>query len=161
MINRRSQSVRALTLDAQPQGLWTLYGLPPASALRLERWLDALHTIPTAEWIRIGEQRLCGDGALLTATSACSHIERAIEQQNLHVTAWLVRDSVETTVFGVRQTTANGPRRIRAHIAIARMAAEWAALAIATEAWIPRVDVETMCAPFETIAEALADSAAS
>jgi len=158
MTHKRAQSLPALTLDAQAQGLWTLRGLPAASAQRLERWLDALRAIPVEEWIRIGEQRLCGDRALLTATSACSHIERAIEQQDLHVTAWLVRDSVETTVYGIRQATTRGPRRMRAHIAIARMAAEWAALAIATEAWISRADVETMCAPFESIAGTLADS---
>lgn len=160
MTYKHAQPMRALTADAQPQGLWTLQGLPPASAQRLERWLDTLATIPLAEWIRIGERCFSRDGALLTTTVACAHVERAIEEHELQVTAWLVRDLVETTVFGIRQAAARGPRRIRAQIAIARMAAEWAALAIATEAWITEADRDVLCGAFGALDAARDDSAA-
>ena len=160
MFSQPARPVSALSAAEVP-ALWTLDGVPVASARRLECWLDALATIPMTEWIRVGERCIHSRDALLTTTVACSHIERVVDAQGLHVTAWLVRDMVETTVFDIRQQAAHAPRRVRAHIAIARMAAEWAALAIATEAWIPRADLETMCAMFESIVSAPVDSTAS
>ena len=126
----------AQLLPATPApAAWMLDDLPVPSAQRLDQWLDALAALPMTEWTRIGDRCLDGDWALATSR-ARSHIERAIEMHQLHVSAWIVRDLVQTAVFDVRHQTLRAPRSIQRRTAVAVAAAEWAALAIAMEAWL-------------------------
>jgi hypothetical protein len=132
---------------------WALSGLPECAARGLERWLDSLDELTLAEWTRIGEQCTKRDQAMLAMTRACARVEKAIAAHELGVTAWLLRDMVETATSRVRQHAARRSRRVRSQIAVARMAAEWAALAMMTRQFIAAADLDTFCAPFERPAE--------
>jgi hypothetical protein len=146
---RSAPSIPMPARAAERRTSWALSGLPESTARGLERWLDSLGELTLAEWTRIGEQCMTRDQAMLAMTRACTRVEKAIATQELGVTAWLVRDMVETATFRVRQHAARRPRRVRSQIAVARMAAEWAALAIMTQQFIGATDLDTFCAPFE------------
>lgn len=131
--------------------LWALNGLPHTIARELEQWLDALGELPLEEWIRIGERCASREHEFVTTTRACRRVEKAIDQQKLEVTAWLVRDLVETATDHVRRDMARRPRRVRAQLAVARMAAEWAALAMACQASLQPADREVLSVPFAAV----------
>ena len=128
--------------------LWVLNGLPHTIARELEQWLDAVGELPLEEWVRIGERFASHEHGFVTTTRACRRVAKAIDQQKLEVTAWLVRDLVETATYHVQREMARRPRRVRAQLAVARMAAEWAALAIACQAPLQSAEREVLCAPF-------------
>jgi hypothetical protein len=149
---RSAPSIPMPARAAEARTLWALNGLPDTTARYLERWLDALAALPLDEWTRIGQQCVQRDHAMLAMTRACSRVETAIADHDLAVTAWLVRDAVETATYHVRRHAACQPRRVRAQLTVARMAAEWAALALATQPWLTAGDLNDLCAPFEYLA---------
>jgi hypothetical protein len=134
---------------AEPRTLWALNGLPESTARGLEQWLDSLGGLSLDEWMRVGEGCLQREHSMLAMTRACARVEKAIAAHELGVTAWLVRDLVETATHHVRRQGARRSRRTRSQLAVARMAAEWAALAMATQQFIGAADLDALCAPFE------------
>ncbi len=128
-------------------------GCPTSTACGLERWLDSVGELTLTEWTRIGSECAQRDHALLAMTRACVRVENAIAANELAVMAWLIRDAVETVTDHVRRQAARQSRRVRSQLAVARMAAEWAALAMATQQFIAPADLDTLCAPFERLAK--------
>lgn len=133
---------------APPRSLWALTGLPPATARELEDWLDSLGDLPLDAWVRVADR--CGaiDYASLPASRACQRIERLIDEHGLEFTAWLVRDFVETATFHLRQSANDRPRILRARLSLARMAAEWSALAKMCRPWLAPAEHDLLCAAF-------------
>lgn len=148
---RRVQSDPIPFRTPESRTLWVLNGLPHTIARELEQWLDALGELPLEEWVRIGERFASHEHGFVTTTRACRRVEKAIDQQKLEVTAWLVRDLVETATYPVQRELARRPRRVRAQFALARMAAEWTALAMACQASLQPADREVLCAPFTAV----------
>jgi hypothetical protein len=144
---RRGQSNPLPARARESRSLWALNGLPRATARELEQWLDALRDVPLEAWIRIGD-RCASREYDLTTTRACRRVDRAVAEQELEVSAWLVRDLVETATDHLRHESSGRPRSVRAQIAVGRMAAEWAALAIACQTWLQPADRDLLCAPF-------------
>ena len=133
---------------AESRSLWVLRGLPQSTARDVELWLDAIAELPFDAWIHIAERYASADQAPLAMTRACKRVERIITDQGLEFTAWLVRDLVETATHHVRHSATRQPRRLRARLSVARIAAEWAALAKVCQPWLSYEDYELLCAPF-------------
>lgn len=148
-MRRRAPSIPMPACADEPRALWALKGLPDTTAHNLERWIDALATLPIDAWLRAGNRCVQRDHTALTITRACGRVEKAIAAHELAVTAWFIRDMVETATWRVRRAAVRRPSRVRAELAVARMAAEWAALAIATQSWLDAADLDALLGPFE------------
>lgn len=156
---RRAPS-RALTgTSSASRALWALNGLPHAAARDLEQWLDEIAELPLDAWLRVADRCTAADQASLLMARACTRVERAIADQGLEFTAWLVRDLVETATHHVRHTASRQPRQMRARLTVARKAAEWAALAKACQPWLSPDDNVLLSAPFSAPAELRASAA--
>lgn len=141
-----SRSSTAAAVNSHPT-LWALAGLPSDSALKLEAWLDSLAELSLTEWMHIG--RTVGSRpALMTLGSACRGVDDLIERQSLGLEAWLIRDLVETTTYHIERAASRLSRRAQSELAIARMAAEWAALGVAVESWLPADQLSILIRPF-------------
>lgn len=156
----RAPSGDVLGRGAQPRTLWALNGLPPVTARELEDWLDWLGDLPLDTWMRIAERGGAADYMSLPMTRACRRIERLIDEHGLEFTAWLVRDLVETATFHLRQSVSDRPRVLRARLSVARMAAEWSALAKMCRPWLAPAEHDLLCAAFGELSSRR-DSAAS
>ena len=144
----RARSESMLERGTQSRTLWALNGLPPATVFDVEDWLDSLAELPLDGWLRIAERCAVSDQSSLPATRACQRIERLITDNGLEFTAWVVRDLVETATFPVRQAAGERPRIVRARLSVARMAAEWAALAKMCRPWLAPADHDLLCGLF-------------
>ena len=138
----------AASRSDESRPLWVLNGLPPTTAGDVERWLDRLAQLSLDEWLRIADRCSGAHQAPLPLSRACRRVERIIAGQGLEFTAWLVRDVVETATYHVRLAATRRPRGVRARVAVARMAAEWAALAKACRPWLSPEEHDLLCAPF-------------
>jgi hypothetical protein len=145
---RRAPSTATPGPGAESRVLWVLNGLPHTTGREVEQWLDALTEFSLDEWIRVAERCARVEYTALPMTRACRRVERVLADQNLDFTAWLVRDLVHSATFPVRCAAMRQPRRMRARIAVARMAAEWAALAKTCRPWLSPTDHDLLCAPF-------------
>lgn len=134
--------------NAESRVLWVLNGLPHTTGRGVEQWLDALAELSLDDWIRAAERCAAVEHTALPMTRACMQIERVVAEQGLEFTAWLVRDLVDSATHPVRRAAMRQPRRMRARIAVARMAAEWAALAKTCRPWLSPADHDLVCAPF-------------
>ena len=139
--------------------MWGLDGLPERSAHALERWLQFLATLALDEWIVIGCRCKSRDGQAVA--SACARVETAIADHRLDVAAWFIRDAVDTVAQIVRPQAVRRSRRAQSRLALALAAAQWAALAVATEQWLAPGDRASLCAPFTSERQAGNQFAAS
>jgi len=142
-VSRQSRAT-SLSCSAGQSPFQALDGLPAESACALERWLDALADLPVDRWIAVGRAFRDVSDRRENATS-CALLEAIVADQQLELTAWYIGDMVKTTSRATRAT--------RRDFAAARSAADWAALAIATQTWLPRVDRDTLCTPFTAVME--------
>ncbi|HTI63786.1 MAG TPA: hypothetical protein VL524_09740 [Gemmatimonadaceae bacterium] len=143
-----AQFSRATGRGDESRPLWVLNSLPQEAAGDVEQWLDALAGLSLDAWLRIADRCSAPHQAPLPLTHACRRVERIIADQGLEFTAWLVRDFVETATYPARLAATRRPRGVRARVAVARMAAEWAALAKACRPWLSSDDHDLLCAPF-------------
>ncbi|HVX41041.1 MAG TPA: hypothetical protein VHB25_15845 [Gemmatimonadaceae bacterium] len=132
------------SLPQQP--LVAFDGIPAPRARAVERWLEHLAELPLAEWL-----------AASRAMAGCDHhgvrgartrVNDEIDDRQLALTAWCIRDHVATCAHAQTLAARAARRAVRREFAVARGAAEWAALAIALEEWIPSDDHELLCRPF-------------
>jgi hypothetical protein len=145
---RRAPSSATPGPCAESRVLWGLNGLPHPTGREVEQWIDALAEFSLDEWIRVAARCAGVEYATLPMTRACRRIERVVAEQGLEFTAWLVRDLVDSATYPVRRAAMRQPRRMRARIAVARMAAEWTALAKTCRPWLSPSDHDLVCAPF-------------
>lgn len=145
---RRAPSSAMIGHSAETRPLWVLNGLPHAAARDVEQWLEHIGQLSVDEWLRIAERCDSIDRAPLATTRACRRIERIIATEGLEFTAWLVRDLVESATHTVRHAASRQPRQVRARISVARVAAEWAALAKACQQWLSPAELDLLCGPF-------------
>jgi hypothetical protein len=131
-----------------PGALRVLDGLPNESAFALERWLDALAELPLDRWIAAG--RACArDMSGYRQHAARALLEAIVADQQIELTAWFIRDMVKTAAHATAIAASRANHSVRRDFAAARAAADWAALAIATQTWIPCADRDALCAPFD------------
>jgi hypothetical protein len=127
---------------------WSSLGaLPDSESRSVERFLDALQELSLDGWCT---------AAAIARTSAryddAQHaVSAAIAKHELAVTAWFVRDLVETAIHGAQMLAVRRSSHTRRALASARAAAEWAALATAVRPRLQRLHHDVLCEPFERV----------
>ena len=113
----------------------------------VERFLDALQELSLDGW--------CAAVAIACAnaryTDAQIAVSAAIAKHDLALTAWFIRDMVETAIHGAKLLAVRRPPRTRRALASARAAAEWAALATAVRPRLQPIHHDVLCEPFERV----------
>lgn len=147
----RQPQATSLSHSGMPSALRTLDGLPDESASALEAWLDTLAELPFDRWLAVG--RACaGDvSGYRRRVAARALLEAIVADQQLELTVWFIRDMVKTAAHTAAITASRASRSDRRALATARSAADWAALAIATQTWLPCADRDALCAPFDAV----------
>lgn len=102
---------------------WELAIVPAEDAARCAAVLDELEGWSRADWLAAGRRAL----ASADAPDALAALEALLARRGLGVTAWLVREAVETAAQQALGGHASGAEQ--ASLAAARRAATWAALA--------------------------------
>jgi len=124
---------------------------PTALEIHLERahsFIDTLAELPPSSWLEVGRSLLADRDGRATRDVAWSALERVIREHQLEVSAWNVRDAVETVAFLVTPSHARLSRAERRSSDAARQAAEDAAAAMLARPYLDVADFETLCAPF-------------
>lgn len=147
----RQPKATSLSHSAVQNALQALDGLPAESAVALERWLDALAELPLDRWIAVGRACAHHTSDRQQRMTSSALLEAVVADQQLELTAWFVGDMVQTAAHAATTAASRTRRSTRRDFAAARSAADWAALAMATQAWLPRVDRDALCAPFDAV----------
>jgi hypothetical protein len=134
-----------------PSAVSALDGLPNESASALESWLDALAEWPLDRWIAVGRACARDVSGHQQSVTARALLEAIVADQQLELTAWFIGDMVKTAAYSAATAASRASQSVRRDFAIARLAADWAALAIATQTWLPRADRDALCAPFDEV----------
>jgi hypothetical protein len=138
---------RENTIRCRERAWSSLGALPGNEARAVERLLDSLHELPLDRW--------CA-AAIVSSMSARyeeaqSAVFTTISNHELALTAWLIRDMVETAAHSAERLAVRKSLRIRRAFASARVAAEWATLATAVRPWILPVYHDALLEPFERV----------
>ncbi|MGZ8378754.1 MAG: hypothetical protein ACXW05_00955 [Gemmatirosa sp.] len=149
--------------SSPPSLRWELAAVD-GDAARCGTFVADLERMPRAAWLDVGRRVLAlDDGAGATRQAARAALDRALEARRLAVSAWLVRDAIETLACVAVSDGNPRPRRHRAApcsareaaaLAAARDAAGLAALAHLAHAGLRRDEYLVLLAPFVTIAGA-------
>jgi hypothetical protein len=146
---------------------WETAGIDAGDAARCDAFLEELEGLSRAEWLETGRRvlaRAAGDSGA-SVQQAADVLDAVIAQRQLGVTAWLLRDAVETVAYGARCASDPGVARRhpappcttseRTDLSAARVAAERAALAYLARPWLSRAAYLTLVAPFLAVAAAV------
>jgi hypothetical protein len=139
------------SLRCVPSAVRALDGLPAESASALERWLDALAELPFERWVALGQACTRDSGARQQRVTSSAILEAVVADQRIELAAWFIGDMVQTAAYAATRAAARTRRSTQRDFAVARSAADWAALAIATRTWLPRADHDALCAPFDAV----------
>ena len=141
---------------------WELATADGCDRARCAAFLDRLDGLTWDAWLAIGRRQRDADAADPRATAAAAALDRVLAVRGLRVTAWLVRDRIDTAAQVARPDGAHGGaggRAARHHaaddrcLADAREAAARAALAHLASPWLTDVDRVTLLLPFLTVVE--------
>ncbi|MBV9880236.1 MAG: hypothetical protein JO180_07045 [Gemmatirosa sp.] len=121
---------------------WLFADAERCDTARCATLLAQLHAMPRTGWLEIGRRELAAGGASLA--SAESTLGRVIDERRLGVTAWLVRDAVDTAAHHTSMD--------QGLLFAARRAAQRAALAHLARPWLPRDAYVALIAPFFFVA---------
>jgi len=128
-----------------------LDGLPAESAAALERWLDGLWSLPFDHWLDVGRAYARDASRQQRQVTARALLNAIVADRRIELTAWFIHDMVKTAAHPASTAASRAHRSEQRDFATARSAADWAALAIATQTWLPRVDRDVLCAPFDAL----------
>ena len=145
----RQPQATLLSPRCVPSAVRALDGLPDESASALERWLDTLAELPLERWLAIGRACARDVSGYRQHVAARALLEAVVADQQIELTAWFIRDMVKTAAYTATTAAHRASNSARRNFAAARSAADWAALAIAAQTWIPCADRDTLCAPFD------------
>jgi hypothetical protein len=144
-MTRHIQTTATATNSDAGTPMRLLDGLPHESEWALARWLEALSELPVDAWLVAGEPRF-------TLTNpARDRMESVLHEQHLELTAWFIRDLVATSSHRAASAARRLPRAAQRRFSAARSAADWTALAIATQSWLSDAECDALCAPFDSV----------
>lgn len=116
--------------------------------LQPDVFIDRLVELPARHWIAVG-QSITNDRACLSVRQqACEHLSAILERRALGLSAWRLRDAVETAACLVRRTSPRSSRHEGTMLATAHAAAETAALALLARADLPAEILKLLLSPF-------------
>ena len=128
--------VAELTLDEEPA-----LGCVNAFA-------DQLVALPLSTWLAIGETIASDRDGLPVRRNAWDTVDTAIADHGLGISAWYVRDTVDTAAFLVSRGTSQWSGRERRVFAAAHGGAEAAALALLARVHLSADVLNILLAPF-------------
>lgn len=139
--------VRASRL-AVPRVITELTPRDDSSREGVNIFVDRLAELPAPEWVRIGRIVASDAAAVPVRRRAWTIVDEAITTLCFAVTAWCIRDAVETAACLASRTAPEWSRDGRLMFAATHGAAEAAALALLVRAHVDRDSVGVLCAPF-------------
>ena len=122
-----STVIRLMPVPRRLARRWELATARPQDASRCAAFLDRVERMTRAEWLAEGRRALASGGAAPEAPGTDDALDALLARRGLGVTAWLVRDAVETAAHLALGTCDAGADR--APLEAARRAATRAALA--------------------------------
>jgi hypothetical protein len=138
-------------------------GVDADDAARCEAFLDRLERLSRAEWLETGRRVLArsAGGSEPSVQQAADALDAVIAERQLGVTAWLVRDAIETVAHvascagdpaeGRRHPAPPCTKSERTSLKAARVAAERAVLAHLARPWLARAAYLALVNPFLAI----------
>jgi hypothetical protein len=115
---------------------------------RVNPFIDRLARLRFSEWVAIGRFVVENRGAVPARSTARGIVDATISRCGLGISAWHVRDAIETIAFLTCQSAPALSRSDRRIFFAAQSAAEDAAIALLVHACLPEQDLESLCAPF-------------
>lgn len=113
-------------------------------------FVDLLVGLPLAAWLDIGRSISSDREGLRARRDAWDQLDTTITAQRLGLSAWYVRDAVETAAFLASRCTPRWSAEERRMFAAAHGAAETAALALLARVHLSAETLGILCAPFES-----------
>ena len=113
-------------------------------------FVDLLAGLPVAAWLDIGRSIASDREGLPVRRDAWNQLDATIADQRLGLSAWYVRDAVETAAFLASGCMSRWTAEERRMFAAAQRAAETAALALLARVHLPAETLGILCAPFES-----------
>jgi hypothetical protein len=124
------------------------------SARAADAFIDRLAAQPLSRWLDLGRVLVSDRSGLRERQRAWRRVDSVIAAHALSVSAWYIRDAVDTIVFlcSCERQRWTGDERLA--LAAAHAAAEAAALSLLVQGLADEREVELLCAPFGPKAEA-------
>jgi hypothetical protein len=135
-------------LSALPTSVTDIAPCDEPAIETVDAFIDALAALPFEQWLNVGRALQNPATARPTRSTARAILEGVMAEQGQLVSAWYVRDGVDTAVFPATTVAASGTRPHRLLVAAAHGAAEEAALALMVGATLPAIDFDVLYAPF-------------
>jgi hypothetical protein len=121
---------------------------------------DRVAELSWAAWLSIGQSLVEGAPGSTLRSTARAILEATINDAGLAVAAWYARDAIETSAHYAWPAPRRWTSAERRCFAAAHTAAEDAGLAILACELISAEDFDVLCAPFASLVEAAARTAA-
>lgn len=116
-----------------------------ASAIDFAGGLLALEVF---QWLAIGRHIIADRTGLAVRQSAWVAVERTLDAERLALTAWEVRDALETAAYLVSRRACRWTPERRRQFAATQGAADAAAMALLARGHLRPEIVRTLCSPF-------------
>jgi hypothetical protein len=120
---------------------------PHKASRDLECWLDALCELDADAWRAIG-RAYAGGTDVARMHAARRALAALVSRECADVEVWMLRDQIETICHVAAGRGCDASRAARREFLAARVAAEWATLAIAFGDRIPIADASLLREPF-------------
>lgn len=111
-------------------------------------FIARLATLPIGEWLDVGRSLATDREHLAARSAARAVLDTTIANQGLGVTAWYVRDAVETVVCLASSVARPWTPAERRRLGEIHQDAEGTALALLAREYLPVKDFNVLCAPF-------------
>lgn len=129
-------------------GVAALTPIEEEALLSVDSFVDRLVELPLFMWLAIGIELMAEPEGLVVRQRAWCDVEAAIAEAGLGITAWHVRDAVETTACLVSRRQSRWSRAERCRFAATHGAADAAALALLAQPHIPAETLRVLRRPF-------------
>jgi hypothetical protein len=114
----------------------------------VDTFADEMSALPVEKWLEVGRTLVADEAAASRRATAIAALEATIDRRGLGVTAWYVRDAVDTGAYLASHAVPRWTSADRRIFAAAHGAAEDAALALLARDHVAPADFEVLFAPF-------------
>ncbi len=114
---------------------------------------DRLADLPMSAWLEVGRSVMDSRSSDDSRPTSYAILAATINDCGLSVTAWYVRDAIETSAFYASHAVRCWKSGDRRAFAAAHAAAEDAALALLAREFLPASDRATLCGPFDSMVQ--------
>ena len=134
-----------------PQRVADLTTLDEPALAAVNAFADRLADLPASAWLAVGRSAMANGSFYELRATPFAILEATINDRGLAVTAWHVRDAIDTSAYYASAPMRRSKSAERRVFAAAHAAAEEAALAILARPFLPSEDFDVLCAPFANL----------